>query len=709
MSSWLLTAAVLVGSCMLMTAEWRHHNSRRAKAQGAPTSVWDSLRNPLDICPFGFGYGLAAILGGIAVWRHGNHRRTRRRRADWQLRQSTSRLETALEPLLQLNQMDEASSRDITEFALAEGVRLTGSKTGYLGLLNHDETTLTMYVESHAGPKKDSDLAELFSSPQCTNDIWREVVRARKPVIENRLPASAGGAKPAADGSLRLRHLHVPIFEGDRVVAVAGVENKEADYQEADGRQLTVIMTSMWRMLQRKTAAQKQKEYNALLEASNKALEEYSFAAQAATRAKSEFLANMSHELRTPMTAILGFADLLRRDGDVSRAPQKRLEAIETIARNGDHLLQLINGVLDLSKIESGKLDVEQVDCPLLPLLGDVQSLLKVRADSKGLLLEVGCDGPVPETIQTDPTRLRQILINLVGNAVKFTEKGKVRLEARLVREEGAAPTVAFDVSDTGIGIPRDQLENIFKPFAQADQSVTRRFGGTGLGLTVSRQFAQMLGGDVTVASTPGAGSTFRLSIPAKSLDGVRMIDAPAGANPLNGVVAEAAPGAVAPARKLDCRILLAEDAPDNQRLIGLVLKKAGAKVVVAENGEIAVQQVEEAERRGESFHLILMDMQMPVLDGYEATRRLRGAHYRRPIIALTAHAMAGDREKCLRAGCDDYTTKPIDRVKLIELVGLWATRKSESCPSPDDAGENLGSLEPARTESLAPSDGGRS
>jgi len=386
----------------------------------------------------------------------------------------------------------------------------------------------------------------------------------------------------------------------------------------------------------------------------------------AANLAKSEFLANMSHEIRTPMTAILGYADLLL-DDDFTQAPQQRIDAIRTIQRNGDHLLGIINDILDLSKIEAGKLTVESIPCAPLTVVGDVLNLMRVRSQAKGISLEVAYESRLPGRIHSDPTRWRQILMNLLGNAIKFTEIGGVRLIVRFI--SGAVPRLEFDVVDTGAGMTPVQQSQLFRPFSQADASTTRMFGGTGLGLTISKRLAEMLGGDVSlVESAPGVGTRFRLTILTGALDGVPMVVP--GLQDGTADLPPRLPKSEAPACSLaGCRILLAEDGPDNQRLISLVLKKAGAEVEVVENGQLAAEAALQAVADERPFQVILMDMQMPVLDGYGAAALLRRKGYHGAIIALTAHAMTGERDKCLAAGCDDYATKPIDRVKLIALI----------------------------------------
>ncbi|HYO26306.1 MAG TPA: response regulator [Lacipirellulaceae bacterium] len=379
-------------------------------------------------------------------------------------------------------------------------------------------------------------------------------------------------------------------------------------------------------------------------------------AAEASNRAKSEFLANMSHEIRTPLTGILGFTDILLTGGDDGDAA-KRHEYLTTIQASGQHLLGLINDILDLSKIESGRLEFEHAPCQIDEIVTEVVRVLQVKADEKSLDLKVRWDTPIPKTVHTDPTRLRQALMNIVGNSIKFTSMGSVEIIGRLVRRDQTA-ALELDVADTGVGIAAEAIERIFDPFIQADSSVTRRFGGTGLGLAISRRIARGLGGDLTARSELGKGSCFTLRIDAGAIAGVPLI-MPAV---VQNVRAAGMTVANQPLPVID--ILLVEDGETNRKLIKLLLSRAGARVETAENGELGV-----AAAQRKRFDLILMDMQMPVLDGYSATRRLRAAGMTLPIIALTANAMTSDRDKCLAAGCTDYLTKPINAAHLFEAV----------------------------------------
>jgi signal transduction histidine kinase/DNA-binding response OmpR family regulator len=382
--------------------------------------------------------------------------------------------------------------------------------------------------------------------------------------------------------------------------------------------------------------------------------------AEAASRAKSEFLANMSHEIRTPMSSILGYADLLLTPDQSS---SQRLNHVNIIRRNGGHLLSIINDVLDLSKIEAGELKVERIECSPCQILTEIASTMRVRATERKLQFTVRVEGLIPKTISSDPTRLRQILMNLTANAIKFTESGWVRVVARMATPaDDPCPRLSFEVTDSGIGINEQQVERLFQPFAQADTSTTRRFGGTGLGLSISRRLARELGGDITVDSKPGRGSQFTLVVDTGPLQGVPMLDRFTEA--MSGLRAQSGP----PAR-IEGRILLAEDGSDNRDLLSCYLQSAGGQITLAENGRIACDLESEARRNGQPFDLVVLDMQMPELDGYGAASKLRATGFKGPIIALTAHAMADDREKCIRSGCSDYLSKPVDRARLIQVV----------------------------------------
>jgi len=330
--------------------------------------------------------------------------------------------------------------------------------------------------------------------------------------------------------------------------------------------------------------------------------------------------------------------------------------------RNGRHLLELINDILDLSRIEAGKMDVEVESVSLVNLVSEVQSLMHVRAVEKNLEFHAEFNSEVPEQIQTDPTRLRQVLINLIGNAIKFTEKGSVVLSVVLKGDS----LLTFSVRDTGIGMSVEQQEHLFKPFSQGDSSVTRNYGGSGLGLAISNRLTAMLGGDISMETKLGVGSTFTVTIPIGPIGKVHLIK-PSLFNQSDPVEDEEFKP-----DKLACRILIVDDRRDVRHISQHFLEKAGARVSTAEDGQQAIDAAIAARDSGEPFDVVVMDMQMPNVDGLHAVAELRSAGIEVPIIALTADAMKGDREKCLNGGCDDYLAKPIDQAKLILMVAKY-------------------------------------
>ena len=680
---------------------------------------------------------------------------------------------------------------------------LTGSKIGYIAFASEDETVLTMHYWSNSAMQQCAMIDKPIVYPVKDTGLWGEAIRQRKPVITNDYAASNPLKKGTPSGHVHLtRHMNIPLFDGGRIVAVAGVANKAGDYQDDDIRQLTLFMDGMWKILCRKRAEESLKQFNQQLESAaiqvknlmndvihkgiltnrfensepipllgiekmrkhrlpilsepsestllggrwhrlrgkaqgrseqklndcsvcevyrkaranpvmdlgetfnamiailndrqeqlketnqqlGMAIEqanEMAVQAKWANHAKSEFLANMSHEIRTPMTAILGFTDILLDD----LKETETIAAAQTIKRNGEQLLRLINDILDISKIEAGKMEVEMMNWSPGQIVAEVVSLMHVRADAKGLTLGDEIEGSLPETIMTDPVRLRQILVNLVGNAIKFTEKGGVRIVTKLVRDPQGQPSLAFAVIDTGSGIRDTEIGKLFEPFTQADGSPSRRHEGTGLGLAISRQLARALGGDVTASSEFGKGSTFTATVSTGPLDGIPLVQCPAEVGNTGNRPNESTTDSIP---KLQCRVLLAEDIPDNQRLIEAILCGVGAEVTIVGNGQDAVEQVLATHpgwgrRHGDPtkpFDIVLMDMQMPVLDGYAATRRLRHEGYAGPVIALTAHSMCGDREKCIGAGCDDYLSKPVIRKELVQMVAKWASLRDSQARS---------------------------
>ncbi|MEM6986497.1 MAG: ATP-binding protein, partial [Pseudomonadota bacterium] len=369
--------------------------------------------------------------------------------------------------------------------------------------------------------------------------------------------------------------------------------------------------------------------------------------AEIANQAKSDFLSNMSHEIRTPLTAVLGFADIMKSSAFSNDARYQQY--LDTISRSGNHLLTLINDILDLSKVEAGKLEVEQLPVDPCLLLIDVEDLLRDRADSKSIGLTASLDGAIPAEVSSDPVRFKQIITNLVGNAIKFTEEGEVTLVARYDRDQRV---LSVSIKDTGIGMTPEQASNVFQEFTQADSSTTRRFGGTGLGLSISRKLANALGGDIEVSSVMGEGSTFTVTVVAEplsdelvtDLDSVRIARQQAAAAASMVPVFDGQP------------VLVADDAEENRVLLTVLLEERGLTVTTVENGQLAVDAI-----AANDYEIVLSDLNMPVLDGYGLVDKVRRDGCELPIVALTADAMKGMREKVVAAGFSDYLTKPVE------------------------------------------------
>ena len=393
--------------------------------------------------------------------------------------------------------------------------------------------------------------------------------------------------------------------------------------------------------------------------------------AEAANKAKSQFLANMSHEIRTPMNAIIGFSDILA-DEDLS---SEQRENINIIRESGHNLLRVIDDILDFSKIEAGQLDTDIIDCSLAKLLNSVGLLMSPKATEKGIEFEVVENDLLPTQLRTDPTRLQQCLINLIDNAIKFTEKGHVHVNVSLGNKNNQ-PYIRFDVADTGIGISEEKQHMIFESFTQADGETTRKYGGTGLGLAITKQLAELLDGELTLASEVGKGSVFSLTIPA-NIDVTKQLfldkDNIASHTVANQANTEQS--------EFSGNVLVAEDAPTNQVLIKSLLKRMGLQVTLVENGNEALQKVMTGQ-----FDLIFMDMMMPHMNGYEATKAIRKEGISTPVIALTANAMAGDDKKCIEAGCDEYLAKPIDRRELLKTIGKYLPSKEPALISVPDS-----------------------
>lgn len=385
--------------------------------------------------------------------------------------------------------------------------------------------------------------------------------------------------------------------------------------------------------------------------------------ADEANRMKSLFIANMSHDVRTPMTAILGYTRLLEEEVG-GQLTSLGAEAMAAIQRSGEHLLGLINDILDLSKMEAGRFELASEPVAVRELIAGCIGIVRPQAEEKGIELRVSLRTPIPDRITGDPTRLRQILLNLLGNAVKFTDSGHVSFEIWQEDRPGIS-YVCFEIEDTGIGMDKAEIRRVFEPFVQADPSHTRLHGGTGLGLTIAHHLVDQMAGHIEVASAPGQGSRFLVRVPGDPIGQGRI----SSVSQLVWLPIARKPGGISNRAALTGRVLLVEDGPDTQKLVMHLLGRVGLEVELAVDGLAGVEAVERSMGEGMPFDVVLLDMQLPKLDGYGVARELREMGYPGWVVALTAHAMMGDRKKCIAAGCDAYLSKPFNPDELIGTV----------------------------------------
>lgn len=461
------------------------------------------------------------------------------------------------------------------------------------------------------------------------NNAEHQLVRAdgtKLPILKTAIPVVLGGRKYILDS-------FVDITDRKRTEESLKIAKEQAESAWAELEQLNL-------------------QLEASVERANLMTQE----AVMANQAKSQFLANMSHEIRTPMNGVLGMLELALDE----QLNDKVTDYLRIAKSSADTLLAIIDDILDISKIEAGKISMEIIDCSLKQLLADIDTLMRPQAEQKGVEFTISIDTPVPEQIRTDPTRLRQCLLNLVGNAIKFTDTGYVHTHITAQGDKDSA-TIRFDVEDTGVGIEPDKQKLIFEAFTQADYSTTRKFGGTGLGLVITRNLIKLLGGTISLTSRPGKGSTFSLIVPAGVYIETQPLMTEFNRDEIRAK--EKSDASV----NFDGKILVVEDDSVNQKTILAILKKVGLQVDIANDGGEAVQKVTD-----EQFDLILMDMHMPNMNGYEATKALRKNGLTIPIIALTASVMKSDADKCIAAGCDHYLAKPIDRKKLFTTLGKY-------------------------------------
>ncbi|MCG5516988.1 MULTISPECIES: response regulator [unclassified Ectothiorhodospira] len=565
---------------------------------------------------------------------------------------------------------------------------LTDSHVGFIRFLHDSSAGGERMAWSRRDVDEDGNVTLQRFCPLDGGRAWAHVLRDTAPLTINDAPALAERLHGGQDYPAFTRLSTVPVLEEGRVVMVLGVGNKSQNYTPMDVETLRLMAEQIWHLVQRRRTEAELRQHRdhleTLVQTRTTQLEEARQRAEEANRAKSAFLANMTHEIRTPLNAIVGLVHLLRT-GEKAAGQDEKLQKVDSAAK---HLLSIISDILDISKIEAGRFVLETRDFHLSAVLDHVASVISEAAQAKGLLLETDAES-VPQWLRGDPARLRQALLNLAGNAIKFTEHGSIHLHARLMGEDAHGLRVRFEVRDTGVGIAAEHRNQLFEAFRQADTSITRRYGGTGLGLVVTRRLAELMNGSVGLESEEGQGSLFWFEVALERSRGER-------AQPVRFPLLAPAPGPAPEDFKAHAgaRVLVVEDNPINREVALELLQRVGLVVDTAEDGRAAL-----AMARGVHYDLILMDVQMPRMDGLTATRRMRALPQggNTPILAMTANVFAEDRLAALEAGMNDFIPKPVEPDALYRVLLRWlgdkdiAAHSSPSGATPPASGYETG------------------